>query len=94
MYFTASFDNLTIKSVCSSFISQGNIYYDDFKFPSSRETINMLILRDNSTGKVYKIDNYIVTYRKGGDYIEFVIIMGRYYHPDYGYVTVSTTTPC
>ena len=51
-------------------------------------------LRDDSTGKVYKVENYTMEITEGsdvgGNYVEVEISSGKYYDPDYGYVAVST----
>jgi hypothetical protein len=48
-------------------------------------TMNLLI-KENTT--VYKYENTVLTESLGATTIE-----GRYYHPDYGYVDITTTTP-
>ena len=51
-----------------------------------------MLLKDNNTKKVYKVKDYIMTLTEEVDYVD-VEISGTYYDPDYGYVTVATTTP-
>jgi hypothetical protein len=52
------------------------------------------LFKDNSTGKVYWLQNYTMEITEGsdigGNYVEVEISSGKYYDPDYGYVTVST----
>ncbi len=95
LYFTVSFDSLTINSSYGSVTLKGNIYYDDLYWSLSkisfRATSNLLI-RDNATRQVCKLEDYRVIYTATSDYLEFEI-SGKYYHPNYGYVIVSTTTP-
>jgi len=51
-------------------------------------------LKDNATGKVYWVQNYTMEMTEGSDvggyYVEVEISSGKYYDPDYGYVTVLT----
>lgn len=49
-------------------------------------------VKDNSTEKIYSIDDYLFTYTEYIDYVD-VTVTGTYYHPDYGYVTLETVTP-
>ena len=53
-----------------------------------------LKLKDNATGKVYWVQNYTMEMTDGSDsggyYVEVEISSGKYYDPDYGYVTVLT----
>jgi hypothetical protein len=52
------------------------------------------LFKDNSTGKVYWVQNYTMEMTErsdiGGNYVEVEISSGKYYDPDYGYVTVLT----
>jgi hypothetical protein len=57
---------------------------------SSTATATMTANYRASDGKVYRVENYQVVLSNGG---QTVAISGRLYHPDYGYVTVSTPTP-
>ncbi len=95
LYITASFDSLTINAGYGSVTLKGNIYYDEFYWSlfeiSFRATSNFLIL-NNATGQVFKLEYYTVVYTATANYLEFDV-SGKYYHPDYGYVIVSTTTP-
>lgn len=51
-----------------------------------------LLLRDNSDNKVYRMTDYIIHMSAESDYIE-IGVTGKFYHPDYGFVDVSTTSP-
>jgi len=46
--------------------------------------------QDPSSGKVFWIRNYSITIDEYSGYIQ-IEMAGRFYHPDYGYVTLSTT---
>ncbi len=82
----ASFNSLIITSECQSFTSQGSIDLN-----STVGTLNFL-MRNNNTGKVYKIEDYIITSTAETGYVN-IEISGKYYNPDFGYVIVSTDTP-
>jgi hypothetical protein len=64
--------------------------------PSSSPVIMTIgvLFKDNSTGKVYWLQNYTMEMTEGSDvggyYVEVEISSGKYYDPDYGYVTVLT----
>ena len=51
-----------------------------------------MLLRDNTTGKVFWTNPYNMTLSEGSGYVIFQV-SGKYYHPDYGYVNISTPTP-
>ena len=55
------------------------------------------LLKDNVTEKVYWVKDYDMSITEGvdgiGNYVDLDIISGTYYDPDYGYITVETTTP-
>ena len=48
--------------------------------------------QDPGSGKVFWIRDYTIVIDEGSDYIQ-ITMDGRFYHPDYGYVTLSTTDP-
>jgi hypothetical protein len=48
--------------------------------------------QDPSSGKVYWIKNYSITIDEHIGFIQ-IEMAGRFYHPDYGYVTLSTAEP-
>jgi hypothetical protein len=85
---TLSFTNLTEGNVTLS----GSIEIDVSSSPII-VTFDAL-LKDNSTGKVYWTQNYTMEITVGsdigGNYVEVEISSGKYYDPDYGYVTVLT----
>ncbi len=83
-----SFALLTVTSGSDSFTADGDIAYD-FSVSSITVTIDML-LQDNSTSEVFWIENFIMTMTVESDYVDVDIVSGRFYHPDYGYVVLST----
>lgn len=52
-----------------------------------------ILLKDNTTSKVYWVSNYIMYITIGSNYADANISFGFYYDPDYGYVAVETPTP-
>lgn len=86
-----SFNQLTVTSTSGSVTLSGTMS-GNFAPPSLTLTLNYLI-RDNGSGKVYKVVNYGLTLVEGTDWVEMTFSSGRYYHPDYGYVEVATVEP-
>ena len=87
--FSFSFDNLTGTSGSDSFTLDGDISFDNTVSPATM-TMTMLV-QDNSTGKVYKVE-YTMTLTEEANYVD-VEVFGTYFDPDYGYVFITTTTP-
>jgi hypothetical protein len=86
--FSFSFDNLSFNDGSDSFTIDGNISYNYTTYPV---TISMdILMRDDSTGKVFWSHNYFLSITGGANYIDFYIL-GRYYDPDYGYVDSEST---
>lgn len=54
-------------------------------------------LKVNTTKKVYWVRDYDMYITEGadgiGNYVDLEIVSGTYYDPDYGYITIETTTP-
>ena len=58
------------------------------------ETTLNLLLRDDTANKTYKFTDYIITVDENTPPgFDSVRVSGDVYHPDYGYVVVSTLTP-
>ncbi|EGV50590.1 hypothetical protein [Candidatus Endoriftia persephone] len=53
--------------------------------------MNVAMLNDG-TGQVEKVENYLITYTNNYSYASLTI-SGRYYHPDYGFVEITTLSP-
>jgi hypothetical protein len=85
--FTLSLNNITSTSGNDSFTVIGSITYI-FQVPSTTVTMDIL-LRDNGTGKVCWVNNFSLILSVVSNYVDFQVF-GRYYHPDYGYVSIST----
>lgn len=83
IFITFWFDNLTD----GSFTMDGEISMD---FSDSPIICTLeALLEDESTGKVYWAKDYELNIFEYPAYIE-VYIFGTYYHPNHGYVTIST----
>ena len=48
--------------------------------------------RDNLTGQIYWIKNYSMNITQLAGYVE-IEIFGKFYHPDFGFVNLTTTDP-
>ena len=87
--FDFSFNTLTCTSGSDSFTLDGDISCD---VNASSMSVSMdMLLKDNSTGKVYWARDCTMTWTDGAGYMAFEW-SGRYYDPDHGYITVSTNT--
>jgi hypothetical protein len=86
---TLSFNNITSTSGSDSFTVNGSLVYS-YQASSVSVTMTILLL-DNTTGKVFWINPYHMTLSIGSNYVDFQV-SGKYYHPDYGYVNISTPT--
>jgi hypothetical protein len=96
-------DNPAFESFTFTFthLSDGSSTLDgtidfDLSSPPAIVTFNAL-LKVNVTGKVYWVKDYDMSITEdsdgGGYYVELYILSGSYYDPDYGYITVETSTP-
>ena len=59
------------------------------------ETILNLLVRDDNANRTFKYENYVTTVTLNSPSLGYdsVEVTGNVYHPDYGYVVVSTPTP-
>lgn len=84
------FDGVTLTQGGISATIKGDVYTN---VSGSTVTVTEnLLLKDNTTNKVYWCKDYSLTVIKGVNYKDFTL-SGTYYQPDYGYVTISTRTP-
>lgn len=90
-YMEMSFDQLTVTFTSGSFTLSGTMS-GNFDQSSLSLTLNYLI-RDNGSGKVYRVENYVVSTIEGMEWVEITFLSGRYYHPDYGYVDLASVEP-
>ena len=90
LYLNLSFNDVSTVSGGDSFTSTGTMNLD-FTVSPETATVNML-MKDNVSGKVYKIENVFMTFKEDSDYV-YITMSGRFYDPDYGYVDLSTPVP-
>ncbi len=89
--FTMFFDSLAAVAADYSDTASGTITY---AISGSSETVTLdLLLRDDATSKVYKMENFHVGLLTVSNYVDMTIQSGRFFHPDHGYVDVTTVTP-
>ncbi len=85
-----TFNSLDVEACGDRFTTTGNLGY---AFGGSEETLTMnMLLREASSGKVYRVADQVYTYLSGYSY-EQLSISGRYYDPDHGYAELSTPEP-
>jgi len=85
-----SFDCLSMTADGDSLTIDGSITFDNLQ--ASPVDVDMdILMRDDSTKKVYWSHNYFLSMSAGLDYID-LYMSGRYFDPDYGYVDIDTTT--
>jgi hypothetical protein len=83
-----SFTVLTVSDGTDTFTGTGTLSLD-LGAPPELLTVDM-DFRDGS-GTVYRVSNFVVTVTPTGSG-EDVSLSGQFYHPDYGYVDLVTTT--
>ncbi|MDX1252471.1 MAG: hypothetical protein IDH49_09550 [Gammaproteobacteria bacterium] len=89
---TLSFISLSSKSGTDAFTASGSIAIDATVPLQVRTTINM-VSRDDTTGKVFKMENYqLLGSVNPGAWVD-ISMTGRFYGPDDGYVDLTTPTP-
>ena len=85
---TVSFNSITGLSGSESVAMGGEVYLA-VSGATTMITMDMMV-RDNSDGRVCKIENFQMDITDWGMYAE-ITPNGRYYDPDYGYVDLETT---
>jgi hypothetical protein len=86
---TVSFNSLTGTSGSGSVTMGGQVYLA-VSGAATMITMDMMV-RDNGDGRVCKIENYQMDIADHGAY-SVIVVNGRYYDPDYGYVDLETTS--
>ncbi|NNG02218.1 MAG: hypothetical protein HKM93_22770 [Desulfobacteraceae bacterium] len=86
--FRFTFDNLTSNSGFGSVTLDGSM---EMAVSGETVTISMSLLVDNE-GETFRIDDYQIA---AEDFITYSVVSfsGRFYHPDEGYITLSTGAP-
>lgn len=81
-------DSLTARDVLGTYSASGLMVAN---FPSSTSFNCAMTLYLGRSGKVYWMNNYFLEAAQFPGYIQ-MLFSGTYYHPDYGYVYVTTST--
>lgn len=87
--FNLYFDMLNLTSGDHSYVIDGDVLFDVSR-PSSTASIDMLM--KDSSGEVYWVKDYTLSIFEGVDYTD-IEVSGRFYHPTYGHVDLSTILP-
>jgi hypothetical protein len=88
--FSMRFDSITGTSRSESFTLDGDV---DVVVGGVAAVMTMdMLIKDNALDKVYRIEDYHLTVSEEWSYTS-VQASGRFYDPDYGYVTLSTESP-
>ncbi|MGA8239987.1 MAG: hypothetical protein WB818_05400 [Desulfobacterales bacterium] len=87
--FNLSIDMVNLTSGDQSYVIDGDVSVD-VERPSSKATVDLLM--KDSSGEVFWVKDYTLTIFEGVDYAD-VEVSGRFYHPTYGCVDLSTILP-
>jgi hypothetical protein len=90
--YTMTFNTLNVSGYGESQTLSGTLA-SEITLTGYVTTLNLL-LRDDTANKTYKFENYVITVTENSPPgIDTVVVTGNVYHPDYGFVVVSTPTP-
>ena len=87
--FNLSIDMVNLTSGDQSYVIDGDVLVDVSR-PSSTASVDMLM--EDSSGEVFWVKDYTLTIFEGVDYAD-IEVSGRFYHPTYGHVDLSTILP-
>jgi hypothetical protein len=87
--FNLSIDMVNLTSGDQSYVIDGDVSVD-VERPSSTATVDLLM--KDCSGEVFWVKDYTLAIFEGVDYAD-VEVSGRFYHPTYGYVDLSTILP-
>ena len=87
--FNLSIDMVNLTSGDQSYVIDGDVSVDVSR-PSSLASVDMLM--EDSSGEVFWVKDYTLTIFEGVDYAD-IEVSGRFYHPTYGHVDLSTILP-
>ena len=89
-YVEMTFTNIVMASGGESISMSGTI---DFNLQSFPMRMSMsFVFKDNNSNQTYKYENFVYEYTEGAGFVDMTL-SGRFYHHDYGYVTLSTGSP-
>ncbi|WP_026362143.1 PKD domain-containing protein [Geopsychrobacter electrodiphilus] len=87
---TISFKLLTLSNTDQSATISGTMAFS-YALPVETSTLNYL-LRDDASGKICRIENYIILTTVGVNQTETQYQSGRYFQPDLGYVDLASSS--
>lgn len=89
MSLTITFSNYGMTTGGDSFTVTGTAAFNSL-VSSTGYTLNLVYL-DNTASKVYKLENFVISSTSGMGYVD-ISMSGRFYHPDHGYIDITTPT--
>jgi hypothetical protein len=87
--FNLSIDKVNLASGDQSYVIDGHVSVDASR-PASTVSVDMLM--EDSSGEVFWVKDYTLAIFEGVDYAD-IEVSGRFYHPTYGHVDLSTILP-
>jgi hypothetical protein len=87
--FNLYLDMVNLTSGDQSYVIEGDVLVDVAR-PSSTASVDMLM--KDSSGEVFWVKDYTLNIFEGVDYAD-IEVAGRFYHPTYGHVDLSTILP-
>ena len=89
-----TFNSFSIVDSSDSYVLKGNITtnYATINSDIFYQMEGSLTIKDNNDDQTYLMENFIMTITEGLGY-EDVVLTGRFYDPDNGYVNLTTPTP-
>lgn len=88
--FTMSTTDMVVSDGYDELVTNG-----EFSFSTTGTSITItedMVAWDSATNTTYKVENFRVTLSDHGSYLAAYIPSGRFYHEQYGYVDVHTTS--
>lgn len=82
---------LMVASGSDNFTLAGSFAYTEIITDVSEKLSMTFVIRDGA-GKIYRVENYFCVLTHDALGIDHVSISGRFYHPDYGYVDILSTS--
>jgi hypothetical protein len=91
--FTFDYHSVACTSFGASFTIDGTMAFADFWYNSPEPYVTMnMVYRDDGSGKTYKMEDFVIWFDFSEEDCAWYWIEGTFYHPDYGYVYITTDT--
>jgi hypothetical protein len=87
--FALSLNMVSLTSGNQSYVIDGDVSVD---VSGSQSIASLDMFMKDSSGEVFWVKDYTLRITEGLDYVDLEV-SGRFYHPTYGYVDLSTITP-